>query len=105
MEQELWKLGVPVTTRHREVCPNQYEIAPIFEKAVAASDHNAIAMIVMETVARRHGLAALFHEKPFAHVNGSGKHNNWSVGTDRVGTLFAPGKVMRKKEERRAVCF
>ncbi len=93
MEQRLWAQGIPVTTRHREVCPNQYELAPIFEKAAVASDHNSLMMQVMETVARKHGLTALFHEKPFAHVNGSGKHNNWSVGSDVTGTFFAPGKT------------
>lgn len=92
MEQTCWKLGIPITTRHREVCPNQYEMAPIFEKASIACDHNLITMQVMDQIARKHGLACIFHEKPFAHVNGSGKHNNWSIGTDLVGTLFAPGK-------------
>ena len=91
MEQRCWELGIPVTTRHREVCPNQYELAPIFENAAIASDHNSLMMLVMETVARKHGLVALFHEKPFAHVNGTGKHNNWSVGSDATGTFFAPG--------------
>ena len=81
-----------VVTRHREVCPNQYEVAPIFEKSPKASDHNVQLMELMDVIARRHNLACLFHEKPFAHVNGSGKHNNWSMGTDVTGTLFEPGK-------------
>jgi glutamine synthetase len=93
MEQRCWELGVPITTRHREVCPNQYEMAPIFEKAAIACDHNLILMNVMDHVARQHGLVASVHEKPFAHVNGSGKHNNWSIGTDVKGTLFGPGQT------------
>jgi glutamine synthetase len=91
MEVKCWELGIPVTTRHREVCPNQYEIAPIFSTATKACDQNLQMMNIMEQVARKHGLVAIFHEKPFAHVNGSGKHNNWSIGTDLRGTLFGPG--------------
>lgn len=92
MEKVLWKLGVPVTTRHREVAPNQYEIAPIFEPTTIATDHNMITMEVMHRVAAKYGLAVLLHEKPFKGVNGSGKHNNWSIGSNKSGTLFAPGK-------------
>jgi glutamine synthetase len=90
-EQELFKLGVPVKTRHNEVAPAQYEIAPIFENSNVASDHQQLTMQVLENVARRYGLVALLHEKPFAGVNGSGKHNNWSMGTDTGVNLLDPG--------------
>jgi glutamine synthetase len=90
-EQELAKLGVPVKTRHNEVAPNQYEIAPIFENSNVGSDHQQLTMQVMQNVARRYGLACLLHEKPFAGVNGSGKHNNWSMGTDTGDNLLEPG--------------
>src|SRR5215218_9780451 len=90
-ERELQKLGVPVKTRHNEVAPNQYEIAPIFENSNVGSDHQQLLMQVLESVARRYGLVALLHEKPFAGVNGSGKHNNWSMGTDRGSNLLDPG--------------
>ncbi len=81
-ERELAKLGVPVKTRHNEVAPNQYEMAPIFENSNVGSDHQQLTMQVLQNVARRYGLVCLLHEKPFAGVNGSGKHNNWSMGTD-----------------------
>ena len=90
-EQELSKLGVPVKTRHNEVAPNQYEIAPIFENSNVACDHQQLTMQVLQNVARNYGLAALLHEKPFAGVNGSGKHNNWSMGTDTGDNLLEPG--------------
>jgi glutamine synthetase len=90
-EQELAKLGVPIKTRHNEVAPNQYEIAPIFENSNVGSDHQQLTMQVMQTVARRYGLVCLLHEKPFAGVNGSGKHNNWSMGTDTGDNLLEPG--------------
>ncbi len=90
-EQELGKLGVPVKTRHNEVAPNQYEIAPIFENSNVGSDHQQLTMQVMQNVARRYGLVCLLHEKPFAGVNGSGKHNNWSMGTDTGVNLLEPG--------------
>lgn len=90
-ERELIKLGVPVKTRHNEVAPNQYEIAPIFENSNVGSDHQQLTMQVMQNVARRYGLACLLHEKPFAGVNGSGKHNNWSMGTDAGENLLDPG--------------
>jgi glutamine synthetase len=90
-ERELFKLGVPVKTRHNEVAPNQYEIAPIFENSNVGSDHQQLTMSVMQTVARRYGLVCLLHEKPFAGVNGSGKHNNWSMGTDDGENLLEPG--------------
>jgi glutamine synthetase len=90
-ERELGKLGVPVKTRHNEVAPNQYEIAPMFENSNVGSDHQQLTMQVMQNVARRYGLVCLLHEKPFAGVNGSGKHNNWSMGTDTGENLLDPG--------------
>jgi glutamine synthetase len=90
-ERELAKLGVPVKTRHNEVAPNQYELAPIFENSNVGSDHQQLTMSVMQNVARRYGLVCLLHEKPFAGVNGSGKHNNWSMGTDTGENLLEPG--------------
>src|SRR5215208_4886260 len=90
-ERELQKLGVPVKTRHNEVAPNQYELAPIFENSNVGSDHQQLTMQVMQNVARRYGLVCLLHEKPFAGVNGSGKHNNWSMGTDTGSNLLEPG--------------
>jgi glutamine synthetase len=90
-ERELAKLGVPVKTRHNEVAPNQYELAPIFENSNVGSDHQQLTMQVMQNVARRYGLVCLLHEKPFAGVNGSGKHNNWSMSTDSGENLLEPG--------------
>ena len=90
-ELEMRKLGIPVKTRHNEVAPNQYEIAPIFENSNVGSDHQQLMMQVLESVARRYGLVCLLHEKPFAGVNGSGKHNNWSMGTDTGANLLDPG--------------
>ncbi len=90
-ENELAKLGVPIKTRHNEVAPAQHEIAPIFENSNVGSDHQQLTMQVMQRVARRYGLVCLLHEKPFAGVNGSGKHNNWSMGTDSGGNLLDPG--------------
>lgn len=90
-ELELWKLGVPIKTRHNEVAPQQFEVAPIFEEASVAVDHNLLTMQVIHRVAHRHGLKALFHEKPFAGVNGSGKHCNWSLSTDDGRNLLDPG--------------
>jgi glutamine synthetase len=90
-ELELAKLGVPVKTRHNEVAPAQYEIAPIFENSNVGSDHQQLTMQVMQRVARKYGLVCLLHEKPFAGVNGSGKHNNWSMGTDSGHNLLEPG--------------
>jgi glutamine synthetase len=92
-EQESWKLGIPIKTRHNEVAPNQFECAPIFEECNLAVDHNQLLMDVMEKVARRHNFRVLLHEKPFAGVNGSGKHNNWSLGTDNGKNLLSPGKT------------
>ncbi len=91
VELELAKLGVPIKTRHNEVAPNQYEVAPIFENSNVGSDHQMITMQVMQNTARRYGLVCLLHEKPFAGVNGSGKHNNWSMGTDTGLNLLDPG--------------
>ncbi len=90
-ERELQKLGVPVKTRHNEVAPAQYEIAPMFENSNVGSDHQQITMQVLQNIARRYGLVCLLHEKPFAGVNGSGKHNNWSMGTDAGSNLLEPG--------------
>ncbi len=91
MENELYKLGIPIKTRHNEVAPSQYEMAPIFEEANVASDHNQIVMETMSRVARRHGLALLLHEKPFAGINGSGKHCNWSLMDSEGRNLLEPG--------------
>ncbi|MEA2155101.1 MAG: glutamine synthetase [Solirubrobacteraceae bacterium] len=90
-ERELAKLGVPVKTRHNEVAPNQYEIAPIFENSNIGCDHQQLTMQLLQNVARRYGLVCLLHEKPFAGINGSGKHNNWSMGTDTGVNLLDPG--------------
>ncbi len=90
-ERELAKLGVPVKTRHNEVAPNQFELAPVFENSNVGSDHQQLTMQIMQNVARRYGLVCLLHEKPFAGVNGSGKHNNWSMGTDGGENLLEPG--------------
>ncbi|OQP59350.1 glutamine synthetase III family protein [Niastella populi] len=92
-EQESYKLGIPLRTRHNEVAPAQFECAPIFEEVSVAVDHNTLLMDVMDRVARRHKLRALLHEKPFAGINGSGKHNNWSMATDTGINLLAPGKT------------
>lgn len=96
LEIECHKLGIPAKTRHNEVAPNQFELAPIFEETNLANDHNLLLMSVMTEVARRHNFRVLLHEKPFAGVNGSGKHNNWSLGTDKGVLLFAPGKTPRQ---------
>ena len=88
---ELWKLGVTAKTQHNEVAPAQHELAPIYETANVAVDHNQLVMDVMKKVATRHGLACLLHEKPFAGVNGSGKHDNWSIVTDNGVNLHRPG--------------
>lgn len=91
-EQESLKLGIPVTTRHNEVAPNQFECAPVFEETNLANDHNLLLMDVLEKVARKHNFRVLFHEKPFAGLNGSGKHNNWSLATNTGVNLLSPGK-------------
>jgi glutamine synthetase len=92
-EEESYKLGIPLRTRHNEVAPAQFECAPIFEEVSVAVDHNTLLMDVMDRVARRHKLRVLLHEKPFAGINGSGKHNNWSMATDTGVNLLAPGKT------------
>jgi glutamine synthetase len=92
-ERQLQRLGIPVKTRHNEVAPNQYEIAPIFESSNVASDHQQLTMQILQNVARNYGLVCLLHEKPFAGVNGSGKHNNWSMGTDTGVNLLDPGET------------
>lgn len=92
LENESYKLGIPVKTRHNEVAPNQFEVAPIYEELNLANDHNQMIMDLMKKIARRHNFAVLFHEKPFAGINGSGKHNNWSLSTDTGVNLYSPGK-------------
>ncbi len=93
VEEELYKLGIPAKTRHNEVAPSQFEIAPIFEEANVAVDHNLLVMDKLQQVARQHNMAVLLHEKPFAGINGSGKHVNWSLSTDDGTNLFKPGKT------------
>jgi glutamine synthetase len=91
--EEGYKIGIPLTTRHNEVAPHQYEFAPIFERSNIAADHNQLLMDIMKKVAKRHGLVCLLHEKPFAGINGSGKHLNWSLADDRGNNLLNPGKT------------
>ena len=93
LEIEALKLGIPVKTRHNEVAPNQFELAPIFEECNLANDHNLLIMALMRKISRKHGFRVLLHEKPFKGVNGSGKHNNWSLGTDTGILLMGPGKT------------
>lgn len=95
-EIEAWKLGIPVRTRHNEVAPSQFEVAPLFEEVNVANDHNQLLMDIMVRVAEKHDLVVLFHEKPFAGLNGSGKHNNWSLITDGGVNLFAPSSSARE---------
>ena len=96
LELEAHRLGIPAHTRHNEVAPNQFELAPIFEETNLANDHNLLLMSLMSEVARKHNFRVLLHEKPFAGINGSGKHNNWSLGTDTGTLLFSPGKTPRE---------
>lgn len=93
LDEELWKLGILAKTKHNEVAPSQHELAPIFTTTNIATDHNELTMEVMKKVAERHGLVCLLHEKPFAGVNGSGKHNNWSISTNTGENLLDPGKT------------
>ena len=93
LDEELWKLGVLAKTKHNEVAPAQHELAPVFSTTNIATDHNQLTMEMMKTVAARHGMTCLLHEKPFAGVNGSGKHNNWSISTDTGVNLLEPGKT------------
>lgn len=95
LEYEAYKLGIPVTTRHNEVAPNQYEVAPVFEECNLSVDHNVLMMDLMKKVSRHHGFRVLFHEKPFKGINGTGKHNNWSLSTDTGVILHKPGKNPR----------
>jgi glutamine synthetase len=92
LNYELWKVGIPAKTQHNEVAPNQFEIAPVYANATAAVDANQLVMETIRSVARRHGMEGLLHEKPYAGVNGNGKHNNWSMGTDDGINLFDPGE-------------
>ncbi|QLG46230.1 glutamine synthetase III family protein [Costertonia aggregata] len=96
LEKECTKLGIPVKTRHNEVAPNQFELAPVFEEANLAVDHNLLLMDVMDKIADKHNFKVLFHEKPFAGINGSGKHNNWSLATDTGTNLLSPGTTPMK---------
>ena len=93
IEFEAYKYGIPAKTRHNEVAPNQFELAPIYGECNLSVDQNLLMMSIMKKVARRHGFRLLLHEKPFAGVNGSGKHNNWSLGTNTGVVLYAPGKT------------
>ncbi len=93
LDRELWRLGIPSKTRHNEVAPAQFEMAPLFEKSSIAADHNMIVMELLRRVALRHGLVCLLHEKPFAGINGNGKHNNWSMATNEGENLLEPGKT------------
>lgn len=103
LENEAYKLGIPVKTRHNEVAPNQFEFVPLFEEANLANDHNQLLMDIMKKIARRHRFKVLFHEKPFAGINGSGKHLNWSLRSDDGVNLFSPGK--NPKSNLRFLCF
>jgi glutamine synthetase len=103
VERELYKLGVPVKTRHNEVAPSQYEIAPMYENANVATDHQQLIMLTLQNVAKKYGLACLLHEKPFAGINGSGKHVNWSLGCN-VGNLLEPGETPHDNAQFLVVC-
>src|SRR4051812_30344081 len=93
LDRELWRLGIPARTRHNEVAPGQFEMAPVYEATSVGSDHNMVVLSVMRRLAAQHGLSFLVHEKPFAGINGSGKHNNWSMATDSGENLLDPGKT------------
>ena len=97
LEVECHKLGIPAKTCHNEAAPNQFELAPIYEETNLANDHNLLLMSLIDDVARRHNFRVLLHEKPFSGINGSGKHNNWSLGTDKGDLLFAPGKTPKSQ--------
>ena len=103
LEHELWKLGILAKTKHNEVAPAQHELAPIYTDANTACDHNQLTMEIMKNVAAKHGMVCLLHEKPFAGVNGSGKHDNWSLSTDTGLNLFKPGST--PQPERRFLLF
>ncbi len=104
VERELFKLGVPVVTRHNEVAPSQYEIAPRYESGNLAVDHNQIIMTILRNVAKRYGMKCLLHEKPFAGINGSGKHLNYSLGNEELGTLFDPGDTPHENAQFMVFC-
>ncbi len=104
VDRELYKLGVPVKTRHNEVAPSQFEIAPIFEGGNLATDHNQMVMTVLRTVAKRYGMICLLHEKPFAGINGSGKHLNYSIGNADLGSLFDPGDTPHENAQFLVFC-
>ncbi|MEA4856808.1 glutamine synthetase III [Solidesulfovibrio sp.] len=104
VERELYKLGVPVKTRHNEVAPSQFEIAPIYEAGNLATDHNQMVMTVLRTVAKRYGLICLLHEKPFAGINGSGKHLNYSIGNAELGSLYDPGDTPHENAQFLVFC-
>ena len=93
LDEELWKVGICAKTEHNEVAPSQHEMAPIYATANIATDHNQLTMEIMKKVADRHGFVCLLHEKPFEGVNGSGKHNNWSIVTDKGENLLDPGST------------
>ena len=93
VEQQMYKLGIPAKTRHNEVAPGQFEISPFFEAANVATDHQQLTMTLLKNTAKKHGFACIFHEKPFAGINGSGKHINWSVGNSTQGNLLDPGNT------------
>jgi glutamine synthetase len=104
VERELFKLGVPVKTRHNEVAPSQFEIAPIYEQGNLATDHNQMVMTTMRSVAKRYGMVCLLHEKPFAGINGSGKHLNYSIGNAELGSLFDPGDTPHENAQFLVFC-
>jgi len=104
VERELYKLGVPVRTRHNEVAPSQFEIAPIFEQGNLATDHNQLIMTTLRSVAKRYGMICLLHEKPFAGINGSGKHLNYSIGNAELGSLFDPGDTPHENAQFLVIC-
>jgi glutamine synthetase len=99
LNEWLWRLGIPAKTEHNEVAPGQHELAPIYESSNIATDHNQLMMEIMQKVAERHDMVCLFHEKPFDGVNGSGKHNNWSIMTDTGVNLLSPGKTPSENEQ------
>src|ERR1700748_2036817 len=103
-ERELFKLGIPAKTRHNEVAPGQFEIAPMFERANIASDHQQLTMTIFKTIAKKHGMECLFHEKPFAGVNGSGKHVNFSMGNSELGSLLVPGDTPHENAQFLVFC-
>ncbi len=103
-ERELFKLGIPAKTRHNEVAPGQFEIAPMFERANIAADHQQLLMTTFKTIAKKHGMECLFHEKPFAGVNGSGKHVNFSMGNAQFGSLLVPGDTPHENAQFLVFC-